>query len=144
MRTSLRTPRGVITAAAVVAALAAGTAGGVALADDSAVKALSPHAQASAWIRADGSRAQSQGIASVTKPDVGVYCVRFDDATRIQVGRSTPQATLSLGSQGKPWGSSVLVAAAPTAACGNATDALTVLTGGPNGPLDHDFVLAVP
>ncbi|MEU9376518.1 hypothetical protein AB0D94_22475 [Streptomyces sp. NPDC048255] len=141
MRTSLRTPRGVITAAAVVAALAAGTAGGIALADDSPIKALAPHAQASAQINADGTRAQSQGIKSSTRAATGIYCVTFDDATRINVSRSTPVATL-VTSGGPQY--AINLRTSPSPECGDAANTLTVYTGERNLLVDAPFMLLVP
>jgi hypothetical protein len=141
MRTSLRTPRGVITAAAVFAALAAGTAGGVALADNSSVRALAPYAQASAQINADGTRAQSKGIKSSTKVATGIYCVTFDDATRIDVSRSTPVATL-ITSGGPQY--AINLRTTPSPECGNAADTVTVYTGERNLQVDAPFMLLVP
>ncbi|MFF1496934.1 hypothetical protein [Streptomyces sp. NPDC058304] len=101
---TIRTRRGLVGTAAALGVLAAGVVGGVAIADDSTVKAKAPHAQASALVNTDGSRLYSKGIKSLTKPKTGEYCVTFDDATGIKVDRSTPVATLYAIEGTAPWG----------------------------------------
>ncbi|MGW7276522.1 hypothetical protein ACWGH5_39265 [Streptomyces sp. NPDC054864] len=144
MLKTIRSRRGAIGTGAALALLAAGAAGGVALADDAAVRAKAPHAQASAQINGDGTRNQSKGIQSVDRVAAGTYCVKFDDDTRIDVSRSTPVATLVADSR-TPF-LSILVTTKPSPACGNDADALTVYTGRPanNTPEDGSFMLLVP
>lgn len=133
-----------VVACGVLAAVAAGVMGGEALADDSTVKALAPYAQASGLFNPDGTRLYSKGIKSFSKPRTGAYCVTFDDATRINVARSTPVATL-YGVEGThPWGWTVYTATQPTATCNNAADTLTVFVGSNSGAADSPFFLVVP
>ncbi|MCX5377577.1 hypothetical protein [Streptomyces sp. NBC_00091] len=141
-----RTRRGIIGTAAALGVLAAGVAGGVAIADDAAIKALAPYAQASAKVNADGTREQSQGIKSLTRPanTNGVYCVTFDDVKKIKVSRSTPTATLSSVPGSNPSGYNVLLSTAPTSPCGNAADTLTVYIYSAQGTVNYPFFLVVP
>lgn len=141
---SIGTRRGLVGMAAALGVLAAGVVGGVAIADDSTVKAKAPHAQASGLVNTDGSRLYSKGIKSLTKPRTGNYCVTFDDATGIVVDRSTPAATL-YGQEGSSTsGRSILLATYPTDACGRAADTLTVFTTANNAMADSPFFLLVP
>ncbi|MGR4877941.1 hypothetical protein ACIPUC_00655 [Streptomyces sp. LARHCF249] len=141
---TIRTRRGLVGAAAALGMLAAAAAGGVAIADNSTIKAKAPHAQASALVNTDGSRLYSQGIKSLTRPQTGVYCVTFDDATQIKVDRSTPTATL-FGNEGtSPWQYQIFLNTYPTTPCGKAADTLTVYTGNGSGPADSPFFLFVP
>lgn len=135
--------RGFIGMAAALTLLAGGAAGGVALADNAAIKANAPHARASAKINADGTREQSQGIKSVTKPSTGVTCVTFDDEQKIKVERSTPVATL-VGDRSQFLESSIAIDTGPNSACG--AGALTVVTGynNPSTMFDMPFFLLVP
>ncbi|MER7397542.1 hypothetical protein ABT381_18760 [Streptomyces sp. NPDC000151] len=145
MRKSIRTPRGVIATIAAFGVLAMGVVGGVAIADDSPVKAQAPHARASALVNENGTRKQSQGIKAINKPGAGVYCVTFDDAAKIDVARSTPVATMAPETHGKPWGHTVVLSTAPSASCGSAADTLTVYTGNSQyGLHDYAFFLVVP
>ncbi|MGW7198909.1 hypothetical protein [Streptomyces chryseus] len=141
---TIRTRQGLIGAAAALGMVAAGAVGGVAIADDSAIKSHAPHAQASALVDRDGSRPHSKGIKSLTKPTTGVYCVTFDDATQIKVNRSTPTATLWATEGGTPWQYQIFLNTYPTKACGNAADTLTVFIGHGSGPADSPFFLFVP
>ncbi|MFD6343295.1 hypothetical protein ACFWF9_01030 [Streptomyces roseolus] len=138
---TIKARRGIIGSAAALGLLAAGAVAGVAIADDAAVRAKAPYAMASAQINADGTRAQSKGIKSSTKVATGTYCVTFDDATRIDVSRSTPVATL-VTSGGPQY--AINLATYPTASCDYAADALTVYTGERLLLTDAPFMLLVP
>ncbi|MET9674644.1 hypothetical protein ABZY68_16330 [Streptomyces sp. NPDC006482] len=143
MLKTITSRRGIVGTAAALSLLAAGAAGGVALADDAAVKAKAPYAQASAQVNRDGTRVQSKGIKSIAHPQDGAYCVTFDDATRIDVSRSTPVATLA-SDGGTSWGT-IMVRTTPSGECGNAADTVTVITGiGAESYRDEPFFLLVP
>lgn len=138
---TIKARRGIVGTAAALSLLAAGAVAGVAIADDAAVKAKAPYAMASAQINADGTRAQSKGIKSSTKVATGIYCVTFDDATRIDVSRSTPVATL-ITSGGPEY--AINLRTSPSPECGNAADTLSVYTGERNLQADAPFMLLVP
>ncbi|MEU9204280.1 hypothetical protein [Streptomyces sp. NPDC048332] len=138
---TIKARRGIIGTAAALSLLAAGAVAGVAIADDAAVAAKAPYAMASAQINADGSRAQSKGIKSSTRAGTGIYCVTFDDATRIDVSRSTPVATL-ITTGGPEY--AINLRTTPSPECGDAADTLTVYTGERNLMADAPFMLLVP
>ncbi|MFE9045968.1 hypothetical protein ACFYOG_34370 [Streptomyces sp. NPDC007818] len=138
---TIKARRGIVGTAAALSLLGAGAVAGVAIADDAAVKAKAPYAMASAQINADGTRAQSKGIKSSTRIDTGIYCVKFDDATKIDVSRSTPVATI-VTTGGPQY--AINLRTSPSPECGNAADTLTVYTGERNLMVDTPFMLLVP
>ncbi|WP_433887786.1 hypothetical protein [Streptomyces sp. CA-111067] len=130
-----------VVACGALAVVAAAVMGGVAVADDSAIKTKAPHAQAAAFVNTDGTRLHSKGIKSLTHPQTGVYCVAFDADTGIVVNRSTPVATLHAIPGTSPWGWTVYATTTPTSLCGDGE--LTMYTGSNSGPVDHPFYLVM-
>jgi hypothetical protein len=123
---------------AVIALAAAGitaTMTGAAYADDDL---YAPHAQAAAHVRADGSLIRQKGIASVTHPSTGTYCIAFTDPD-IQVRDSVPQATVEAGS------GILSIRTTPHSFCGNAANTLTVFTRDVDGVrTDLSFTVTIP
>lgn len=117
--------------------LATGVLGGTA-AHAGADGVHAPYAQAAAVVNADGTVVRSQGVAEVTKPGVGTYCVRLDGEK--DVNTLVPTATLSGRAE---WGAQVYVETTPVANCGNASDVVGVLTGTANGSSDQPFTIVL-
>jgi len=130
-----------VAACGIAAALAVGATAGVALADSSPNRALAPYAQASAKVFGDGTRDQSKGIKSVSKPAAGTYCIEFDDP-RIDLKRSTPVAT-GVTAPGRRWPGHIMLSD-NVGQCGNGVNALVVYTGNVNALEDMDFNIVVP
>lgn len=139
--TSLSTTLSRVAAASGVIAFTA-VAGTTAASASTPGPARAPYAQASALVGADGSVFQAKGIQSVTKPQTGVYCIKFTDP-RLDPQKLTPVATL--GATGStPWDAQVLIRTDPSTQCGNATDTVTVYTGTSAGFMDLPFYFLVP
>ncbi|WP_329075032.1 hypothetical protein [Streptomyces niveus] len=78
--------------AGVSASIALAAAAGIAFAAAPGAPADTPHAQAAAWVNADGTVNHSRGIAQVTRPSTGRYCVTLSDVKNINA--VIPVATL--------------------------------------------------
>ncbi|WP_327253612.1 hypothetical protein [Streptomyces sp. NBC_01244] len=138
--TLLSTTRSKIAAAAVLAAVTASVGTAVAFASQ-AGPARAPYAQAGALVEYNGALSQSKGIAPVQKPSAGTYCIKFTDA-RLDPQKLIPTAVL--GASGTtPWDATIMVRTDPWAACGNATDTVTVFTGTSAGAQDLPFYIAI-
>lgn len=132
-----------IAAAAAAGALVA-VAGTVAAtaADADAGPAQARYAQASALVVSNGTLMQAKGIAQVSKPSVGVYCITFSDS-HIDSEKTTPVATIATGPD-TPWGTVVHLATDPTEGCGRAGNTVTAFTGTAEGLRDNAFYITVP
>lgn len=118
---------------AVTGTIAVTAAASTAIAFASATgPARAPYAQAAGLVEYNGAVSQNKGI-SVTKPSPGINCITFSDS-RIDPQKIIPQATIgAMGdSVGQPGatenGSTVMIRTDPFDACGNNTQAVTVIT----------------
>ncbi|MBT2472141.1 hypothetical protein J7E97_30855 [Streptomyces sp. ISL-66] len=104
--------------------------------------ARSPYAQAAALVVSNGTLLQAKGIAGVSKPSAGVYCITFTDS-RVEAQEITPVATIATGPD-TPWGTVVHLATDPTESCGRADNTVTAFTGSAEGLRDNAFYITVP
>lgn len=139
---SFTTTRSKVAVAAALAAVTAAVGTAIAFASTPG-PARSPYAQASALVEADGTLAQSKGIASVEKPSTGAYCIKFTDAARLDPQKITPIAVLGATGQ-TPWDSTIMVRTDPARECGEAANTVAVMTGTANGYMDLPFYIAIP
>lgn len=127
-------------AGAVLSLLVGGVCTGVAgAATGTGTKATAPYAQAAAVVNADGSINRSKGIAGVTKPAVGRYCVELADK-ELDVTRLVPVATL----QYTAFEYGIRISMWPDPQCGTRTDTFLVITGKPNVWEDQAFSIVIP
>ncbi|MEU7856060.1 hypothetical protein [Nonomuraea sp. NPDC049141] len=102
-------------------------------------KVTAPYAQAAAVVNADGSINRAKGIAAVTKPATGRYCVELANK-ELDVTRLVPSATLQYTS----FEYGIRVSMWPDPACGTRTDTFLVITGKPNVWEDRAFSIVIP
>ncbi|MEU7039341.1 hypothetical protein ABZ958_37685 [Streptomyces sp. NPDC046237] len=117
----------------------AAIAGGIAFAVAPGAPASAPHAQAAAWVNADGTVRYSQGIAQVTNPSTGRYCVTLSAVKDINA--VIPVATLVHAANG----SSITLTRAtpPQNLCNGTPDTILVNTHDKDGEFQNysfDFV----
>lgn len=138
MSMSKRT-RVVVGTSAALSLLAGGAWAGVAVAAAPGAKVTAPYAQAAAVINSDGSVNRSKGIAAVTKPSTGNYCVELEDKD-LDITKLVPSATL----QRKTFDYDVQISMWPDPTCGSRTDTFLVLTGRPGAFGDAAFSIVIP
>ncbi|MEU9237209.1 hypothetical protein [Streptomyces subrutilus] len=138
---SFKSTRSRLVAAAAAGALLAG-AGTVAATAADPGPARARYVQASALVVSNGTLMQAKGIANVSKPGVGVYCITFTDS-QVDTQRITPVATIATGPD-TPWGTVVHLATDPTEGCGRAGNTVTAFTGTAEGLRDNAFFITVP
>ncbi|MDH6580261.1 hypothetical protein [Kitasatospora sp. MAP5-34] len=132
--------RAVACSGAVLGLVVGGVWTGVAVAaPPGATKAIAPYAQAAAVVNSDGSVNRSKGIAGVTKPAVGRYCVELEDK-EVDVTRLVPVATLQYTS----FEYGIRISMWPDPTCGNRTDTFLVITGKTNVWEDRAFSIVIP
>ncbi|GAA1239940.1 hypothetical protein GCM10009665_33500 [Kitasatospora nipponensis] len=102
-------------------------------------KVTAPYAQAAAVVNSDGSINRSKGIAGVTKPAVGRYCVELEDKS-LDVTRLVPVATL----QYTAFEYNIRISMWPDPVCGTRTDTFLVITGKPGVWEDQAFSIVIP
>jgi len=124
-------------AAGLVAAVAG--AGAAAAGIAAPTKATAPYAQAAAVVNADGSINRAKGIAAVTKPATGRYCVELADKD-LDVTKLVPSATLQYTS----FEYGIRVSMWPDPVCGTRSDTFLVITGKPNVWEDRAFSIVIP
>ncbi|MFI6695106.1 hypothetical protein ACIBLA_25805 [Streptomyces sp. NPDC050433] len=117
----------------------AAAAAGIAFAAAPGAPASAPHAQAAAWVNSDGTVRYSQGIAQVTHPSTGRYCVTLSDVKDINA--VIPVATLVHAANG----SSITLTrnAPPQNLCNGTPDTILVNTHDKDGAFQNysfDFV----
>ncbi|WP_405796454.1 hypothetical protein [Streptomyces sp. NBC_01506] len=125
----------------VLAGLGVATAGaafgGIAMAADPTNTVRAPYAQAATSVGPSGSIVQKTNtIASVSKPETGLYCVVL--AAGIDAGRAVPAATLSASAD---WGSEIRVSRNHGSCPGNS---IRVTTGTNGAAADQAFYLVIP
>ncbi|MEV4558265.1 hypothetical protein AB0K51_14915 [Kitasatospora sp. NPDC049285] len=125
---------------AVVSLLVGGVCTGVAgAATGTGTKVTAPYAQAAAVVNSDGSINRSKGIAGVTKPAVGRYCVELEDKA-LDVTRLVPVATLQYTS----FEYGIRISMWPDPVCGTRSDTFLVITGKPGVWEDQAFSIVIP
>ena len=84
-------------AGTAVAAHLANGPGGDAEGVAAPVRASAPSARLAALVRPDGTLARKRGVASVTKPETGEFCITPKASTGIDVARVVPQVSVEWG-----------------------------------------------
>jgi hypothetical protein len=115
----------------------AAVAGGIAFATGPGSRADAPHAQAAAWVNADGTVSYSRGIDQVSHPETGRYCVTLSDA---DIGIQNINALIHA-----PGGSSITFTrnTPPRNLCNSAANTILVNTADKDGEFQNysfDFV----
>lgn len=111
--------------------------------------ARAPFSQASALVEFNGTTSQAKGIKSVTKPQAGIYCIKFTD-NRLDPQKLIPTATIAamgsyVGEPGAtPNGSTLMIRTDPFKECGDDPEAITVITSNAdNNYADTGFYFTV-